>query len=166
MNRQRGFSLIEVVVALAVFGVLLLIVTALQAELMRFDRSIRIRYFLHPERVAILARLRTDVLDSSGFPLEHQGWRQTGRTLVLEKRAEGEAPPEFVVWDFTSERLARRVHYRGADKVSEWVANGVPALRVTSLEMPGGRIAVHLQAEDGQGRLVVDQIHQPRAGAR
>ncbi|HEY5611736.1 MAG TPA: prepilin-type N-terminal cleavage/methylation domain-containing protein [Thermoanaerobaculia bacterium] len=160
-RRARGFSLAELVFVLAIFGILLLIATSLQWEMMKFDNEMRIEWLKHPEAMAVVARVRKDILDSSGYPEEIGDYEQTTATLILSSLNEDDEP-ETVVWDFREEGTARRLTFYGSDPTSEWITNATPNYEISSFEMPDGSIAVRLIGYNDEGRLVVDQILNPR----
>jgi len=163
VRRQRGFSLLEITVALAIFGILMLVLAGLDREFLHFDRQMRVELFLHPEPMSVLARLRRDVLDSRGYPGSFESWTQSPTQLLLY-----EADPEthkllVVIYDFSEKGFARRLAYDGKEKVADWRARGVPQFTIQSYEMPRGGTAVRLKAVDEKGRLAIDQIVEPRS---
>ena len=76
-DRAKGFSLVELAVTVAIFGILLLILVSLEGQYLRFDRSVRVEFLKHPETEAVLARVRRDVLDSSSYPLGFKTFTQS-----------------------------------------------------------------------------------------
>jgi len=164
VKRARGFSLVELVFVLAIFGILLLIATSLQWEMMKFDKEMRIEWLKHPDAMAVIARVRKDILDSTGYPEQLGEYEQTTTTLILSTLNEDDEP-ETVVWDFSEPGTARRLTFYLTDPTGEWVANAVPNYEISSFEMPDGSIAVRLIAYNDEGRLVVDQILNPRREA-
>ncbi|HUO85048.1 MAG TPA: prepilin-type N-terminal cleavage/methylation domain-containing protein [Thermoanaerobaculia bacterium] len=162
MKPARGFSLLELVFTSAIFGILLLILATLGAELTRLDRRPRIAWFAHPEKIAVLVRAGTDILDSANYPQTFAGLGQSTDVLLLELPGAG-GEPETVVWDFREQGVARRSLYRGETRVNEWMARGVPRFSIESFEMPDQEIAVRLRAYDSEEKLIVDRIFQPRA---
>ena len=158
---SAGFSAMEMVVALAIFSVLLLVLVGLQGEFMRFDRQVRLDYLTHPEPSGVLARLRKDTLDSTGYPKAYEEWSQSPSTLLL--RVPEKDATHVVVWDFSEAGKAVRREFADGEQVMQWTANGVPEFRVEAFEMPGKGSAVRVTAYDTQGRLAIDQIIQPRA---
>ncbi|HVT44029.1 MAG TPA: prepilin-type N-terminal cleavage/methylation domain-containing protein [Thermoanaerobaculia bacterium] len=162
MSRRRpsGFSLMEMVVAIALLGIFLLVLVALESEMFRLERSIRINMMSHPDPTAVLSRLRRDVLDSHGYPEAIDGHEQSESTLILLGLAEDGAW-ETIAWDFSEEGVARRITYRSGEKVGEWTAGNVPVFTIASFDMPDGGVAVRVQARHG-GKLAIDGIFQPR----
>jgi prepilin-type N-terminal cleavage/methylation domain-containing protein len=166
---QRGFSTLEMVVVLSVFGVLIWILISLESEMFRNERRFPVNYMTHPEVIAVLARLRRDVLDSYNYPSRYPDqqtplYEQTPKTLIL-----GVIQPtgfsETVVWDFRVPKQARRISYNVGQVSSDWLARGLPDfnVKVDSYTMPDDTIAVRLQALDETGTLAIDQIYEPRS---
>ena len=151
----------EMVVALAIFTILLMVVVSLENQMLRFDRSMRIRFMVHPEDMAVIARVRKDVLDAQGYPETAAEYTQSPTTLILTVLNQNNVL-EQVVYDFSEEGMARRIGYLQNEKTTEWVARGVPKYRVSSFSMPNDEIAVRLRGLDQKGALLVDQILLPR----
>ena len=63
--RTRGYTLMEVVVAMALFGVFLFIIVTLTAEMRRNEKKWPVNFFAHPEVGSVLARMRRDIYDST-----------------------------------------------------------------------------------------------------
>lgn len=148
---------VEVVIALAIFGVLLLILTSLQAEFLRFDRDADLRLFDHPQHLAVLERLRRDVQDSISYPLMWQEWLQTDTSLILRLSEE-----TVVVWSFESGRAERLSWVDGALD-ERWTARGLPRFELAAAEGASGRFGVRLQGYGGEEQLVLEQVVFPRA---
>lgn len=159
-RRQRGFSLLEMVVSVAIFGVILLVLTILEGEMKRFDRSMRLQLLNHPEPTAVLARVRRDVLDSRGYPGHYGRYEQSPSTLLLYG-LDDTGQPETIVYDFSQPGVAIRMAFGVKGESSEWRANGVPRFTITDAAMPDGGIAVRVQARS-KGKLIIDAIIQPR----
>lgn len=155
--------MLEIIVALAVFGILMLVLAGLDREFLRFDREMRVQFFLHPEPMSVLARVRRDVLDSRGYPASFQSWSQSPTQLLLYVEDPKTPKLMIVVYDFSEVGFARRLAFEGKEKVSDWRARGVPKFTIGSYDMPRGGTAVRLKALDEKGRLAVDQIIQPRS---
>jgi len=162
-SRASGFSLVELTVIVAVFGVLLLILVSLEREFVRYDRTVALGFLRHPEAEAVTARVRRDVLDAAGYPSAFGSWVQSPRSLLLAAGPSfGESGKAVTVVYLFGEREVQRIVYSGERRVSNWAANGVPEYRVSSYELPDGDVAVRLQAHDRKGELIVDQILRPR----
>jgi len=163
LSRQRGSSLLELVVALAILGALLMMIVSLQSQMFHFERTMRIELMTHPETMAVLARVRKDVLDATGYPATAGSYVQSPTVLILGGTDERGQPIQ-IVYDFQRDQMVVRATFHAGTgaKIGEWVARGVPRYRVSSYEMPDGSTAVRLQGEDRQGRLTIDQIYEPR----
>ncbi len=159
---QRGFSAVELVVTMAIFTVLLLIVTMVQQEVLKVDRSIRLRWSTHPDRSAVSARLRRDVLGSSGYPSNFQNYVQSPSVLLLSGFDEKTGERRTVIYDFRTEGVARRLEYSGEERISSWTARAVPQYAIDAIELPDGSIATRLTAKDRTGKQLIEQIHVPR----
>ncbi len=152
----RGSSLIELVVAIAVFGVFLLILTGLAGEYRRLDRQLRFGWFAHPDDMAVATRVRRDVLDSRGYPESFGSDRQTATTLLLRRSA-----ARTIVWRFGGESV-RREEWNGAVLVDTWAANATRRFEIGSWEAPDGAIGVRLVGKSNEGRTIVDRLYAPR----
>jgi hypothetical protein len=151
------------VVAVAIFGIFLVVLVGLQGEFLRHDREVRIALFTHPAPLAVMARVRRDVLDSRGYPESLGSWTQTPETLLLDV-ASDDGTPRVVVWDFRDPTIARRLELRqGGEQVASWEARAVPHYNIDSWKAPDGRVGVLVTAKDSKGNVVVDQIVTPRA---
>jgi prepilin-type N-terminal cleavage/methylation domain-containing protein len=161
VKRARGYTLMEMVVTLAVFGMLLMIVTILTAEMRANEKRYPINYLAHPEVGSIMARMRKDIFDTTYYPAEWQGYQQTPRTLILYTlRQTGFA--ETVVWDFRATGEVHRKVFNATEMTGDWVARGVPEFRISSFTLDTGQDAVRVTATDEQNRLAIDTIILPR----
>jgi hypothetical protein len=157
-----GFSIVELLAAMVIFGVFLIVLVGLQREFLRYDGEMRVAFFTHPAPFSVLARLRRDILDSRGYPESEGDWTQSTSTLLLDAAGD-DGRPLVVVWDFSNPLLVKRIEREKGKSVSEWEARAVPAYRIGNWEAPDGRIGVLVTATDGEGNVVVDQIVTPRA---
>lgn len=163
--------MVEMVVALAIFGILLLVLTSLEKQFVEMQFRSRASLMKHPDASAVMARMRKDVLDSAGYPEKLLDLTQSPQVLLLSSK-DAEGKPQVIVYDFRNRSMARRITYSSEEVTSEWTARDVPRYRIGSFEMPDGRVAVRLQAFDFERtktgtqveRLVLDQITEPRAG--
>lgn len=168
-RRERGYSLMEVIVAMAVFGIFLTVFFILTAEMRGWDRRLPMSMHKHPEMMSVLARLRRDVLDAnSKAPYEktHGEYVSSAQVLILESvQANGEV--HTIVWDFRTPGEAKRIAFDVGVK-REWTARGLPKdlsnIEIDALKTSSsGGWATRILARDGAGRLAIDQIYQPRA---
>jgi prepilin-type N-terminal cleavage/methylation domain-containing protein len=157
VRRESGYSLVELVVTTAVFGIFLMILVGLEGHFRKLDTSSRVELLAHPENISVLTRLRRDTFSSHGYPASFAGHIQSPTTLILTKAAN-----VTVVWTFDGHR-ARRSEYAGFAVSSAWVANAVPRYAIGSYEMPDGAVAVRIRGYDRKGGLAVDEILTPRA---
>lgn len=161
----RGFTLMEVVVTTALFGVILFILVTLTGEMRRNEKKWPINFFSHPEVGGVLARMRRDIDDSTSLPDNFQTYNQSPTTLIVYTiKQDGSA--ETVVWDFTKPGEVRRKAFTATLLSSEWVAREVPVFLCTLEPLsPSDEPSVHIQAIDNTGKLAIDQIFVPRPHA-
>lgn len=168
MTRQRGFTLMEVVVTMAIFGVFLLIVTTLTLEMRGNEKRYPVNYMQHPQVIAVLSRMRRDVLDAFGsnpYPGStiDGKYSQSPKTLIVQTIVGGGS--QIVVWDFSTKGEAHRVSYN-VGVATEWVARGLPPDfegTFDAVETPGHPFGVRVLAFDKNKKLAIDQYLQPRA---
>jgi prepilin-type N-terminal cleavage/methylation domain-containing protein len=170
-HRQRGFTLLEIIISMTIFLVFLVIAFALTAEMRRWEKRLPVNFMRHPQIISVIARMRRDVLDvqiSSNQPIyinEHDGYVNGPKTLIIQTGlATGS---QIVVWDFSEPGLVRRVSYNVGVK-TEWVARGVPpefsvGAAIEPVKFEGRPYGVRLIAKDTNGSIAIDQILQPRA---
>ena len=164
-RRERGYSMMEIVVVMALFGMFLFILVTLTSEMRRNEKKWPVNFFSHPDVGAVMARLRRDVLDSTSFPDSIDKYTQSPTTLIVYTiNADGTA--ETVAWDFSVPGEVHRLAYKATLKSSEWKALEVPIF-VSSLEPLESRDeqAVHIRAIDKDGKLAIDEIFVPRPHA-
>lgn len=154
---ERGMTAIETIVALAIFAVLLLILTSLQIQFLAFEQQAELELFDHPQRLAVLERLRSDVQDAVSYPALYQQWVQNTSTLILRK-----SPSEVVVWSFGPSR-AERLRWVDDLQDSRWTALAVPRYEIEAAHGAPGRTGVRLRGFNDDEDLIFDQIIFPRA---
>lgn len=166
---QRGYSLIEVVVAMAIFVTFLAVVFILTAEMRSWEKRLPMNMHKHPQVSAVLARIRRDVLDAHGskpYRNTHDGYTMNEKVLILETVHEN-GGVRTIVWDFREPTVVRRVSYNVGAR-TEWVARGLPhdfaSVELQAEDVPNAKAwGVRIQAKDANGRLAIDQIYVPRA---
>ena len=168
-QRQRGYSLLEVVVAMAIFGVFLAVLFQLTAEMRFYEKRLPVNMHRHPQVIAVLARLRRDVLDAHGrtpYKKSHDEYVSSEKVLIVET-VNTSGGVETVVWDFRTPREVRRRAYN-VGNATDWVARGLP-LSFAQVEIDAVKTdddaawATRIVARDEKGRLAIDTILQPRA---
>ena len=169
VRRERGYSLLEVIVAMAIFGIFLALLFQLTAEMRFYEKRLPVNMHKHPQVIAVLARLRRDVLDAHGrkpYRSSHDGYTSSEKVLIVETVA-ASGGVQTVVWDFRTPREVRRRAYN-VGSTTEWVARGLP-LHFSQLEIDAVKTdddaawATRLVARDEKGRIAIDTILQPRA---
>ncbi|HUP61103.1 MAG TPA: prepilin-type N-terminal cleavage/methylation domain-containing protein [Thermoanaerobaculia bacterium] len=165
----HGYTLIEVVVAMAVFGIFLMILGVLTVDMRRNEKRMPVNFMRHPQIDAVISRLRRDVLDAHGsnpYRETHDGYTQGSKTLILESVQEN-GGVQMIVWDFRNAGEVKRRAYN-VGVATQWIARGVPedfasTLVLQAVGIPGRPWGVRVTARDERGRIAIDQILQPRA---
>jgi prepilin-type N-terminal cleavage/methylation domain-containing protein len=161
-GRERGFTLMEVVVVLALFGVFLYIVVTLTAEMRNQEKRYPVDFLANPQVDSVLARVRRDVEDTTAYYPSYANIKASPTVLWMDTITQA-GTSEVVMYDFrTPGEAHRRVFNSAQIQVSEWVAHAVPAFTWTSYDGPHGSNGVEVQAVDTSAKLVIDEIIIPR----
>lgn len=167
--RQRGYSLLEVVIAMAIFGLFLSILAVLTVEMRGYEERLPVNFMRHPQVISVVARLRRDVLDAHGkspYRNEHEGYTMSEKTLILES-VQANGSVQTVVWDFSTPGEVRRRAWN-VGVPTDWVARGLPedftsGIVIDAVSIPGRPWGVRIIAKDRKGQTAIDQLLQPRA---
>lgn len=171
MRRSRGFSLLEVVVAMAIFSIFLVIAFSLTSDMRKWEKNLPVNFMRNPQIMSVIARMRRDVLDiqingeAPTYLNDHDGYKMGEKTLILQTILKDGL--HVIVWDFSEPGVARRIAYDVGNK-SQWTARGLPpefsaGVEVDAVKFQDRAYAVRLKAKDSNGQLAIDQILQPRA---
>jgi prepilin-type N-terminal cleavage/methylation domain-containing protein len=162
VKRQRGFTMLELVVSITVFGVFLMILMLLTAEMRAYEKKLPVNFMKHPQTSAMLSRIRKDVLDGWGKEpfVNYKDYTQGKKTLVMQSVQEN-GGRQTIVWDFSTPNVAKRIAFN-VGVATTWTANGVPVMTVDAIENEDGTYAVRLIGVDDKGRTSIDQILQVR----
>jgi prepilin-type N-terminal cleavage/methylation domain-containing protein len=167
-QRERGYSLLEVIVAMSIFAMFLAVVFTLTAEMRAYEKRLPINMLKNPAVGGLLSRVRRDVLDGHGsnpFRTKYKEFKSDEKVLILETmRPNGGV--EMVVWDFREPREVRRNSWNVGVK-SEWVARGLPegfSAAISAESVPNAKAwGVRIKATDTNGRPAIDQLLLTRA---
>ncbi|HKO55895.1 MAG TPA: type II secretion system protein [Thermoanaerobaculia bacterium] len=162
MTRERGYTMLEIVVAMAIFGIFLFMIIVMTAEMDANRKRNPVNFMAHPQIAAVMSRLRRDVEDSDKYPDETDRYTQGSKTLLVDVLAE-DGSIEHIVWDFSKPGEAHRLTFRVGAQVSQWDAYGLPDFEaeVDSYEI-GGQYATRIKATNRRGQLAIDQLFTPR----
>ena len=171
MKRSRGFTLLEVVVAMAIFGTFLVVAFSLTSDMRKWEKNLPVNFLRNPQIISVIARMRRDVLDiqiNGKAPVylhSHDGYTMGKKTLILQTILEDGL--HVIVWDFSEAGVAKRISYDVGEK-SQWIARGLPpefsaGIDLDAVKFDGRVYGVRLKATDSNGQLAIDQILQPRA---
>jgi hypothetical protein len=159
---QLGYSLLEISVALACFGIFLWIVVVVTAEMRGQEKRYPVNFMSHPEVGGVVARLRRDIFDTKSYPADYAPFTQTSQTLILYT-IQPSGFGETVVYDFRQKGEVHRYAYSAGAQTSHWIARGVPQFAVDALDLEDtNETAVHVTAADASGQLAIDQYIFPR----
>jgi len=161
MVKERGYSMIEISVTLALFGIFLFIIVTLTAEMRRNEKKWPINFMSHPDVGAVVSRFRRDVYDTSFFPGAWQGYSQTDQTRILYVITQP-GFGETVVWDFRTPGQVTRHAWNANQPLEDWVARETPTFSAEDYTAPNGQEGLHVTAVDDRGKVAIDQIFIPR----
>ena len=173
MVRQRGFTLLEVIVAMAIFGVFLYIIFGLTSDMRGWEKRLPVNFMRNPQVMSVIARMRRDVLDlhppavDQIYVDEFQGYKNGAKTLIVQTQFKEGGGLKTIVWDLSEPNVAKRIVWNVGDIESEWTARGLPEEFSNNVEFDAVRFAgrpwaVRLIAKDSNGKTAIDQILQPR----
>ena len=162
-RRARGYTMMEIVVTMALFGVFLFIIVTKTAEMRRNEKKWPVNFFAHPEVGSVLARMRRDIYDSTLRPATFETYTASPLTLIVYT-INNDGTAETVVWDFTTPGEVHRKAFKATLLSSEWMAGGLPLFTVTTTTV-GGEDWVRIQAMDKEHKLAIDEIIVPRPHA-
>ncbi len=163
---DKGYTLVEMIVSISVFGIIVAIFAILAAEMRAHQQRLPINFMRHPQVSAVLSRLRRDVQDSiGGYKNQHDGYTAGKQVLIMENVLQTTGGVQQIIWDFREPGVVKRRSYN-VGVAQEWVARGMPEsaeFEVDAVEIPDRPYGVRIKVSDAEGRLAIDQILQPRA---
>ena len=165
-RRARGYTMMEIVVTLALFGVFLFIIVTMTAEMRRNEKKWPVNFFAHPEVGSVLARMRRDIYDSTARPRQLRNVQQLAadadRLHDQQRRHGRDGGVGF-------QRRRGEVHRRGvqSDAAVVGVDGAWPAAVHGALpeSMPSGQDAMRIRAVDKEKKLAIDELIVPRPHA-
>jgi prepilin-type N-terminal cleavage/methylation domain-containing protein len=159
-RRQNGYTLLEIVMVLAIFGIFILVLVEVTADMMNYERRNPMNFMMHPQVSVVVARMQRDVEDATApyYKGSVDTYTQGPQTLILYVLSPGGA--QDVVWDFSQKGEVHRYSYNVGVK-TEWMARGLPDFQLTDFPIEGKPDSVRIKAYQG-GKLAIDQIFQPR----
>ena len=164
---ELGYTLLEMTVSMAVFGIFIAIFFILTADMRRWEKRLPVNFLRNPQVHSVLFRLRRDIIDAHGtnpYRKKHAGYTASPQVLIVETlRSDG---VRTVVWDFRTRGVAHRREYN-VGVATDWIARGLPeelnAFEIDAVSTNAASWATEIKARDEKGRLAIHQIYQPRA---
>ncbi|HEX6100729.1 MAG TPA: type II secretion system protein [Thermoanaerobaculia bacterium] len=169
-RRAAGYTLLEMVFALAIFGLICTVLFVLTAEMRFAEKHLPINMHKNPQVIAVLARLRRDVLDAASrqpYEKTYGVYTSSDKVLIVETMM-ASGGQQTVIWDFRTPGEVRRRAYNVGVVADDWVTRGLP-VDFSNLEIDAVRTgtasawATRITAKDENGRIAIDTILQPRA---
>jgi prepilin-type N-terminal cleavage/methylation domain-containing protein len=167
---EKGFTLLEVLVSMTVFGIFLAVMFALTAEMRGWEKRLPVNMYKHPMVATVLTRLRRDVMDAHGsnpYKEEFAGYKSTEQVLIVES-VQPNGGVRTIVWDFRTPGTVRRREYNVGVSTS-WVARGMPkdlqSFKIGAISTKSAAWALEITGYDEKGRMAIYQVIQPRATA-
>ena len=166
---QRGYTLMEVVFALAIFGIFCAILFQLTAEMRFWEKRLPLNMHKNPQVIAVLSRMRRDVLDAASrqpYEKSYGEYTSSDKVLIIETMMPN-GGQQTVVWDFRTPGEVHR-HAYNVGIADNWVTRGLP-VDFSNLEIDAIKTgtasawATRIVAKDERGRIAIDTILQPRA---
>lgn len=169
MVKQRGYSLLEVIFAMAIFGILCAVLFTLTAEMRFYEKRLPVNMHKNPQVISVLTRLRRDVLDAASrqpYEKTYLDYTSSDKVLIIHTMVK-DVGQQTVVWDFrTPGEVRRRAFQVGV--ATDWVSRGLPVdfsnVEIGALKTgTNSAWATRITAKDEKGRIAIDTILQPRA---
>jgi prepilin-type N-terminal cleavage/methylation domain-containing protein len=166
---QRGYTLMEVIVTMAIFSGFLAVLFTLTAEMRAYEKRLPVNLYKHPQVMAVLSRLRRDILDGLGkqpYKDSFNEYNASPQVLIIDS-VQQNGSTQTIVWDFREAGVVRRRAYN-VGVATDWWARGLPAefsnLQIDAIKTGSDAAwATRIVAKDKEGRIAIDQIYQPRA---
>ncbi len=169
LRSEAGYTLLEVVFSMAIFGIFCAVLFTLTAEMRFYEKRLPLNMHKNPQVISVLSRMRRDVLDAASrqpYEKSYGEYTSSDKVLIVETMMPN-GGQQTVVWDFrTPGEVRRRAFNVGV--ADNWVTRGLP-VDFSSLEIDAVKTgtssawATRITARDEKGRLAIDTILQPRA---
>jgi prepilin-type N-terminal cleavage/methylation domain-containing protein len=158
-----GFSAIELVVTLAIIGVIVVMLASVARDNRKLEQDFKVELLAHPSVSAVVSRIRRDVIDAVDYGDPFSEYAQSDKILIL--RTAGAHGSGAIVWDLREPNSVRRIEFHGEKIVAEWQARQTLRFEIDSWLRSGTSAPyyVRLLGYDTNDNLIVDQLFVPRA---
>jgi prepilin-type N-terminal cleavage/methylation domain-containing protein len=163
VQSTAGFSAIELVVTLAIIGVIVVMFASVARDNRKLGQDFKIEMLAHPSVSAVVSRVRRDVIDALDYGDPFGEYEQTEKVLIL--KTVGPNGYGAIVYDFREPNSAQRIEFEGETIVAEWRARQTLRFEIDSWRRSGtsSPYYVRLLGYDTNDNLIVDQLFVPRA---